>query len=73
MTNHDAIKRAAGLAGGQAALARKIGASRSLVGYWIKHSKRGVPAEYVHAVSKATGVPKRELRPDLYDAQQRAS
>lgn len=73
MTNHDAIKRAAQIVGGQAALARKIGASRSLIGYWINDSKRGVPAEYVHAVSKATGVPKRELRPDLYDAQQRAS
>lgn len=50
----------------QAGLAQAIGTSQSLVGYWLNKSQRGVPAEWVAKVEAATGIPRHELRPDLY-------
>lgn len=60
-----ALERAVELAGGQSALARAIGKSQSHIWHWLKVAKR-VPAEAAVAIEKATGVPRRELRPDLY-------
>jgi TorA maturation chaperone TorD len=48
-------------AGGVAELARKIGIAQPSVSNWSR-----VPAQRVIAVEAATGVPRRELRPDLY-------
>lgn len=69
--SREAIKRAVEIAGGQAPLARKLGISQGHVWYWVARSKKGTPAEWVLAVAKATGVPKHELRPDLYPLRQR--
>ena len=48
-------------AGGIYALGRKLGISGQAVQQW-----RMVPANRVVAIERLTGVPRRELRPDLY-------
>ena len=58
----EALEEAIRTAGGQLALADKIGVSQSLVSYWLKKSKKGVAAGFVLAIEAATGT----LRPDLY-------
>lgn len=57
----DGLDRAIDAVGGVAELARKIGISQPSVSNWSK-----VPAQRVVAVEAATGVPRNELRPDLY-------
>lgn len=66
MSSTDALKRACELAGGQTSLAKRIGTRQQLVSYWLSSSKRGVPGEFVLAIERETGVPRHELRPDLY-------
>jgi TorA maturation chaperone TorD len=60
----DGLDRAIDAAGGVAQLARKIGLSQPSVSNWNK-----VPVQRVIAVEAATGVPRTELRPDLYFAR----
>jgi TorA maturation chaperone TorD len=60
----DGLDRAIDAAGGIAELARKIGISQPSVSNWTK-----VPAQRVIAVEAATGVPRNDLRPDLYSEQ----
>lgn len=55
------LTRAIDAAGGVAQLARKIGIAQPSVSNWSR-----VPAERVIAVEVATGVPRADLRPDLY-------
>ena len=55
------LERAIGAAGGVAELARKIGIAQPSVSNWDR-----VPAQRVIAVEAATGVSRKELRPDLY-------
>jgi DNA-binding transcriptional regulator YdaS (Cro superfamily) len=69
----DALKRACIAAGGQKPLADRIGTTQSQVWYWLKRSKRGVPAEFVIPIEKATGIPRYALRPDLYPRERVAS
>ncbi len=52
---------AAEQAGGMASLASKLGIKRQALYQWKR-----IPAERVIAVERATGVPRYELRPDLY-------
>lgn len=56
------LARAIDKAGGVAELARKIGIAQPSVSNWNR-----VPAQRVIAVEAATGISRRELRPDLYD------
>jgi len=49
-------------------IARAIGKTSSAVWQWDK-----VPAEYVHAVEQITGIPRSELRPDLYPIEREAA
>lgn len=58
----DGLERAIDAAGGIAQLARKIGISQPSVSTWTR-----VPAQRVIAVENATGVPRNNLRPDLYE------
>ena len=44
-------------------LAKRLGISKQAISQW---QWRGVPADRVLAVAKATGVPKEELRPDIF-------
>jgi TorA maturation chaperone TorD len=60
----DGLDRAIDAAGGIAQLARKIGISQPSVSNWTR-----VPAQRVIAVEAATGVPRNDLRPDLYSEQ----
>lgn len=56
-------------AGGQAALARMLGVKQQTVFGWLHHSRQ-VPAERVLAVERVTGVPRHELRPDIYPREE---
>lgn len=58
------MQRAASTVGGSAALARKIGISPQAVQQWCKAGKP--PANRVLNVEHITGVPRYELRPDIY-------
>jgi DNA-binding transcriptional regulator YdaS (Cro superfamily) len=48
------------LRGGMAATAREIGLTRQAIYLWTR-----VPAEYLPAVERATGLPRYLLRPDI--------
>ena len=58
------IERAIDVCGNQQALAAMIGRSQQLVSYW--KSKGIIPAEVVPAIEAATGIPRQELRPDVF-------
>ena len=60
----DGLDRAIDAAGGIAQLARKRGISQPSVSNWTR-----VPAQRVVAVEAVTGVPRNDLRPDLYGEQ----
>ncbi len=64
MQRDPALVRAVEAVGGYAELARRLGKTRAGIWQWER-----VPAERVLAVEKATGVPRYELRPDLYPAE----
>jgi len=67
-----ALERAVALAGGQAALARLVGVRQPHIWNWLHRNGR-VPAERVIAVEAATGVPRHELRPDIYPPENQAA
>lgn len=69
---NEALKRACDMVGGQKPLADRIGTSQSLIWYWLEKSKKGVPAEFCAPIEAATGVPRHELRPDIYSPIQTA-
>ncbi|WP_439497145.1 Cro/CI family transcriptional regulator [Bosea sp. (in: a-proteobacteria)] len=56
-----ALDRAIGAAGGVRALARAVGVSQPAISSWKR-----VPADRVLTIETLTGVPRGELRPDLY-------
>lgn len=64
--NRNGFERAVSAAGGQRALAERIGVTQSMVWYWLTRSKKGVPAEHVRRIEEATGIPAHELRPDVF-------
>lgn len=66
MSSRDALKLACEKAGSQERLADRIGTTQSRVSYWLVKSKRGVSAEFVLPIERATGVSRHDLRPDLY-------
>jgi DNA-binding transcriptional regulator YdaS (Cro superfamily) len=51
----------------QATLATAVGVHRSQVTRWVKWNMP-VPAERVPDVERVTGIPRHELRPDIYEA-----
>jgi DNA-binding transcriptional regulator YdaS (Cro superfamily) len=62
----NALKQAIERAGGQTELARSIGTTQGHVSQWLRRGK--VPADKVLLIEKATGVPRYELRPDVFEA-----
>lgn len=59
--NNSPLRRAIKSAGGLAGLARPLGITEQAVSQWDE-----VPPLRVLAVEKISGVPRHELRPDLY-------
>jgi DNA-binding transcriptional regulator YdaS (Cro superfamily) len=64
MTNlRDATKLAIQRAGGGSKLAEKLGLTRQAIYQWQR-----IPPERVQRVEEVTGIPRHQLRPDLYPA-----
>ncbi len=61
---NEALRKAIAVAGGQTALAAKIGKTQGHVSKWLERD--ALPADMVLAVEQATGVPRHDLRPDIY-------
>jgi DNA-binding transcriptional regulator YdaS (Cro superfamily) len=59
--------------GNQSELARICGVAQPTVWGWINKGRGVLPAEYVLAVEKATGVSRHDLRPDLYPREDEAA
>lgn len=57
----EVLERAIQSAGGRSALAGKLGIKPQAISQWTR-----VPAERMGHVSHITGIPIRELRPDLF-------
>jgi len=55
------IKEIAAKVGGVVSLSTQLGLSRGAVSQWEK-----VPLDRVAAVSKLTGIPREDLRPDIF-------
>lgn len=60
------LNRAISIAGSQQKLADLLGTTQALIWFWLKSSKRGVPAERCIPIEKATGISRHELRPDIF-------
>lgn len=71
--SHSALKRAlAFFDGNQSKFAAAIGTSQQLVSYWVRNEKE-LPAEFVLATERETGISRHELRPDLYPREDEAA
>lgn len=57
----DAVEKAIDAAGSAVKLGRALGITSQAIGQWKK-----IPAERVVEIERVTGVPRQELRPDLY-------
>ncbi|WP_307280337.1 transcriptional regulator [Labrys wisconsinensis] len=55
------VERAISVVGGASAAGRALGITPQAVGQW-----RRIPAERVLTLEKISGIPRHELRPDLY-------
>lgn len=62
---HPALKKAVKQAGGVVALAKLLGLHRQAIHQWSLPGRR-IPADHIVAIERLTGVPRQELRPDLY-------
>lgn len=62
----DSVERAVEAAGGQTALAKALGIKPQAVQQWRK-----IPVGRIIEVERVTGIPREELRPELY-ARKRA-
>lgn len=58
------LKRAVATAGSQTAFAKMLGVGQAAVSKWL--AKDELPPKHVLRVERETGVPKEELRPDIY-------
>lgn len=61
MSAQSALKKAIKKAGGQSALARKLGIRPQSVQQW-----KVVPFKRIKKVSAVTGIPREELAPEIY-------
>jgi DNA-binding transcriptional regulator YdaS (Cro superfamily) len=59
-----AIKKAVKVAGGQTALARKLGVTQGLVWQWLNHADSD-PLNFAPAIEQETGVKCEELCPQV--------
>lgn len=69
MAKKSPLQRAFEAAGeNQSKLADMIGTSQQNISNWLRFN-RPLPAEYVIAAEKATGIPRHEWRPDVYPVE----
>ena len=61
-----ALIKAIKIAGGQCALAEKLGVAQCTVSAWINRNKKAPPSEFVLKIEEITGVSRHELRPDVF-------
>jgi DNA-binding transcriptional regulator YdaS (Cro superfamily) len=53
--------------GGQSALAKMCGVRQSHVWNWLnRRGSKGIPPQHVITVERATGIPRHEIRPDIF-------
>ncbi len=64
----EALKKAVAAAGGQTALANRIGSTQGHISKWLERDY--VPPEFVLTIERATGVSRHELRPDIYPVEE---
>lgn len=57
------LQKAIEIVGSISALSRALGVDRAAIGRWRSGS---VPAHWIIPIEHATGVPREEIRPDLY-------
>jgi Uma2 family endonuclease len=63
-----ALQRAVEIAGGQTALAQRIGKTQGHISKWLERDF--IPPDVVLSIESATGISRHELRPDLYPAEE---
>lgn len=68
MAEISAVERAAAAVGSKSALARRLGVKVQSIQQWHR-----IPAERVLQVEEITGIPRHELRPDLYPLEREAA
>lgn len=61
-----ALIKAIQIAGGQCALAEKLGVAQCTISAWVNRNKKAPPPEYVLQIEAMTGVSRHELRPDVF-------
>lgn len=57
------FQRAIDIRGNQTNLGEALGVAQSTISNWLKN---GVPAEWCAAIEHVTGVPREEIRPDVF-------
>lgn len=62
------VERAAAAVGNKSELARRLGLKVQSIQQWKR-----IPAERVLDVERVTGIPRHELRPDLYPSEREAA
>jgi DNA-binding transcriptional regulator YdaS (Cro superfamily) len=67
-TDYRALLVAIEKAGGYSALARQLGIAYQSIQGWEK-----IPAERVVQIEAVTGIPRQELRPDLYEGMRESA
>jgi DNA-binding transcriptional regulator YdaS (Cro superfamily) len=70
MAKKSPLERAVELAGGQSAFARLHDVKQPTVWNWLKNKR--IPAEFVLATEKETGISRHDLRPDIYPRESAA-
>ena len=65
-TEGNPVRRAVAIAGSQAALAKICGCSQGAISQMLQVEPPKLSAKFVPAVEAATGVPRWDLRPDIY-------
>lgn len=66
----ESLLEAIKIAGGQAALAEKLGVAQCTISHWINRNRVAPPAEHAPAIEKITGVSRYKLRPDVFGDDQ---
>lgn len=66
--SEEALRKAILKAGNQTKLSEMMNESQQSISHWLNKGK--VPAEQVLTIEKLTGVPRYELRPDIYPPEE---